>query len=665
MKIKRIKIRNFRMLKDIQIEPEPVMSLIIGKNNSGKTSVLDILNTFLNDGGFSFDDFNIGTHDSFKNLLDASEEEITDVLDSVKIELKIYIEYTDEDTLENVSDFHLNLDPQDNFIVLAFEYGLRTDKLDELRKAFGKFMVRADNAQKTIIDYLKKNIKTYCQIKIRSLEYGNEAISTEIEIKNVSKVIRFEAIGAKRRVSEDKSSYNLSTIVSSYYKNNAKQDAFLDKKEELEAALSKIDDTLTGHYPTTFEGLLKTLEQFGVKDESSSSDIQIVSDISSHNIITNNSKVVYEQGDYQLPESYNGLGYINLIYMILEIHNKLDSFKANDSQKSADINLLFLEEPEAHMHPQMQYIFMHHIKEMLTTKSKELNINLQTIISTHSPHIASQSEFSDIKYFDISGKKPVEVKSISDFMKDEDPENLRFLKRYLTVHNSELFFANKAILIEGPTERLLLPYMMQKIDQMKIEIKEDETGETKEIEKPVEKKLLSQNISIIEVGGAFAHRFKKLLKFLDIKTLIVTDLDSVGANNQKCKVEEGVKTSNKAITDYLGDMSLGELVNLSANGKIVDDLFRITYQIPEENGSYHARSFEDSWLEINRKFINSESTSLNDFPNKVEGSESSYDLAKKIGKKTEFALDIIFSTNEGNQWNTPRYIREGLKWIAN
>ena len=653
------------MLQDIEIEPEPVMSLIIGKNNSGKTSVLDILNVFLKDGGFSFDDFNISTHGNFKKLLGASKEEIPDVLDSVKIELKIYIEYTYEDTLENFFGLHGNLDPQNNFFVFAFEYGLRTDRLGELREAFGKFMAKADNAQKTIIDYLKKNIKTYCQIKIKTQEYGNEDISTEIEFKNVIKVIRFEAIGAKRRVSEDKNSYNLSTIVSSYYKNNAKQDAFLDKKEELEATLSKIDDTLTAYYPTTFEGLLRTLEQFGVKDESSSSDIQIVSDISSHNIITNNSKVVYEQDDYQLPESYNGLGYINLIYMILEIHNKLDTFKANDTQKSADINLLFLEEPEAHMHPQMQYIFMHHIKEMLTSKSEELGINLQTIISTHSPHIASQSEFSDIKYFDISGQKPVEVKSISGFVKDEDRENLRFLKQYLTVHNSELFFANKAILIEGPTERLLLPYMMQKIDQIKIEIKDGETGETKEIEKPVENKLLSQNISIIEVGGAFAHRFKRLLKFLNIKTLIVTDLDSVGANNQKCKVEEGINTSNRAITDYLGDISLGDLINLSADDKIVDDLFRVTYQIPEENGSYHARSFEDSWLEINREFINSESTSLSDFPNGVEENNSTYDLAEEIKKKTGFALDIIFSTNESNQWNTPLYIREGLKWLAN
>ena len=62
-------------------------------------------------------------------------------------------------------------------------------------------MSKADNAQKTIIDYLKKNIKTYCQRKVKTLEYGNEDISTEIEFKDVSKVIIFEAIGAKRRVS--------------------------------------------------------------------------------------------------------------------------------------------------------------------------------------------------------------------------------------------------------------------------------------------------------------------------------------------------------------------------------------------------------------------------------------------------------------------------------
>jgi putative ATP-dependent endonuclease of OLD family len=61
-------------------------------------------------------------------------------------------------------------------------------------------------------------------------------------------------------------------------------------------------------------------------------------------------------------------------------------------------------------------------------------------------------------------------------------KNYKFLKQYLTLHRAELFFADKAIFVEGDTERILLPAMMKKIDQ----------------EKP-DNPLLSQNISIIEV----------------------------------------------------------------------------------------------------------------------------------------------------------------------
>ena len=648
MKINRITVKNFRLLKDMEIIPEDVLSLVIGKNNTGKTSLLDVLSKFINGGKFCFDDFNIGTHTTINVVPDKSNDEIKEILDDIKIELKIYIEYDEQDSLENMSELMLNLDPQDNVIILAFEYGLRPDKLDDLKTNYKKFIKIKGNTDKTFIDYLKKNINTYCQIKTRSLEFGNETNS--IDVKKLDNIIRFEDIGAKRRVSEKKNSYNLSSIVSSYYQKNADQEAFLDKKEMLEASLSEVDKVLNKNYPITFEELLNTLKQFGINDENSSSEIQIRSDISSHNIITNHSTVVYEHSNYQLPEDYHGLGYINLIYMILEIRNKFDVFKSGDNQKKADINLLFLEEPEAHMHPQMQYVFIHHIKEMLSQKASELDINLQTIISSHSPHIASKSDFSDIKYFDIAGKKHIEVKSVSDFIKAEDPENIRFLEKYLTVHNSELFFANKAILIEGPTERLLLPLMMREIDNEK---------------ERIEDRLLSQNVSIIEVGGAYAHKFKGLLKFLNIQSLIITDLDSIGDDGKMCEIDVGTKTSNQAIKDYLGDKTLTELIGLSAENKVVDGLFRIAYQIPDVEAGYNARTFEDAWIEINKEFINSEKTSWSVFPGRIDTSISSYELAKKIDKKTEFALDIIFSTDDENQWKTPKYIKEGLKWMAN
>ena len=74
--------------------------------------------------------------------------------------------------------------------------------------------------------------------------------------------------------------------------------------------------------------------------------------------------------------------------MVFNLHLIFDSFKKThtDQEKQADINLLFIEEPEAHTHPQMQYVFIKNIKTLLSEGKNGLN-NLQTVISTHSSHI--------------------------------------------------------------------------------------------------------------------------------------------------------------------------------------------------------------------------------------------------------------------------------------
>ena len=125
------------------------------------------------------------------------------------------------------------------------------------------------------------------------------------------------------------------------------------------------------------------------------------------NILTENTSVMFRHnGEQLLPEDYNGLGYMNLIAMIFEIEVILYNFKKEKQiniiqEIPSDINLLFIEEPEAHTHPQMQYIFIKNIKDVLeegTLTTGGTNINLQTIISTHSSHIVAESDFNDIKY---------------------------------------------------------------------------------------------------------------------------------------------------------------------------------------------------------------------------------------------------------------------------
>ena len=221
--------------------------------------------------------------------------------------------------------------------------------------------------------------------------------------------------------------------------------------------------------------------------------------------------------------------------------------KENFKNQNKDINLLFIEEPEAHTHPQMQYIFANQIRTVL----KEIE-GLQTLITSHSSHIVSQSDFVDIRYLKIANNDNVEIRNFHTELKEKystDPEQFKFLKQYLNIQSAELFFASKVIFIEGITERMLLPYFIQKFD------KENSKGKKDYIP------LASQNISILEVG-ANAKVFAPFLEFLDIKTLIITDIDTTEkimgdtAQGTKTKYETGpvstsTHTSNATLKYFL------------------------------------------------------------------------------------------------------------------
>ena len=133
----------------------------------------------------------------------------------------------------------------------------------------------------------------------------------------------------------------------------------------------------------------------------------------------------------------------------------------------------------------------------------------------------------------------------------DEQKGFKFVKQYLTMNRSELFFADKAICIEGDTERILMPMMMHKIDN-----KENPEGDIIP--------LLSQNISVIEVG-AHSHIFIPLFEFLGIKVLIITDIDAANKNDNgryaKSHPQEAKYTSNASIKDFFKDACLDESNN--------------------------------------------------------------------------------------------------------
>ncbi|MGK0445599.1 MAG: hypothetical protein ACJA1U_002546, partial [Bermanella sp.] len=251
-------------------------------------------------------------------------------------------------------------------------------------------------------------------------------------------------------------------------------------------------------------------------------------------------------------------------------------------------------------------------------------------------------------YFLSKGGKETKVKDLGEaFGGDAVMADKEFLHKYLTLTKCDLYFADIAILIEGATERILLPEMIKKVDETK------QCG------------LRRKYMSVVEVGGAYAHHFYKFIDFLELKTLVITDLDSVekilegGKTKYKGRmVSKATHSSNVALSKWYGRDGYSELAEYIARPTVekVSGCRRLAYQVPEAEGSSCGRSFEDAFVLANRLLF--------DLQGKPEHSAETMAFAKAqiIGKDSKANFAIEYSVDK-TEWVVPRYICEGLEWL--
>ena len=654
MYISKVKIENFRLLKDstldIEKQEKKDLSLLIGRNNSGKTSFIMLFDKFLKSStspNFNFDDFPILIRKEILNIKEDTDEF------ALSIKLIIEITYSESDSLGNISDLILDLDPEENKVKILFECLIDKNKII---KELAKLKKNRDR-------FIKKNLKKYLTYKIyvfdddKNIEKEFRSNLIEKERKDIDKILNFQVIHANRSVSSSESNESAKTILSniatSYFNKKTENQLTYDDLDEINSSLLDMDIILEEKYQIFFKDYLNKS-----KDFLGMSDLRVISDLVSKEIISHHSKIVYGSESDSLPEHLNGLGFINILYLLLQLEIKKEYFIEGEK----DINILFIEEPEAHTHPQMQTIFIEKIKDLLSEIP-----SIQTFITTHSSHIVKNCDFKDIRYMynDIPNNNVI-IKNfyieLKEKYKDEE-SNFKFLNQYLTIASSELFFAEKIIFIEGLTERLLLPYFMEKYDK----------ASTNDI------KLSSQNISILEVG-ANAKAFRHFIKFLDIKTLIITDIDTTIKNASRHYeghiVKGSTHTSNTTLRYFLDSPKFSQeaefkqwFEKLKENKLHVDpSKIKLAYQIKEDD--YHGRSFEEAFISLN---IQNLKDNILDLEGIKAGAESELtnnkdfdDLTKKmLDKKSKFASSLLWLglTKEVN-WNMPLYIKEGLEWIA-
>lgn len=687
MKITKIDITNFRLLDDITINIEDDITLIVGKNNSGKTSLFEIINLFFNDKNrISFHDFSLNAHEAFSNcytkyideLLEAIEDEQKEEIEKSlineipRITLKVEIEYDKlKDSLINISEFISDLDENRSDATLLFRY--------EPKDTIGIFK-SFDNRPKEevqLIEWLNENISSHYAIRV----FGGENLIDDNVLSKIQSIINFETIQASRKLDDTKMDNNrsLALVFSDYYK-TVNSDNNNDV-EDLKVTLAGTSNELDKKYKKVLDTILTKLSSFGVDKDINIPQIILKSKFDPETIIKNNIKYFYKNGSIELPENYNGLGYSNLIYLVLKIVSFIEDFKKKRANNTTQILTILIEEPEAHLHPQMQQVFIEQIRETITKAFVDDKIQVQVMISTHSSHMVAEAglninrSFERIRYFSKylnEGKTIVEVKDFNEFKhKETDKDTFRFLKQYLNLNKCDLFFADKVIMVEGITEKLLMPLFIKKTASQ----------------------LENEYVSIIEVGGAYTHKFKEFFKFLNTKVLIVTDIDSVnGDDGKSCHVLlPNAKTSNSTLSTWLPNkQTIEDLLSLGFDDKLDDSkIIRVAYQIAEDEDQFVARSLENAIINCNKDFFTSKYKYLDDSSIEQERNVHSCFSYKKLQsiedliyletdkdqslvdpsskQKTDFTFDLMTFDEVTSKltWKVPKYIQEGLVWLAN
>lgn len=718
MRISSIYIQNFKKLYRCKIDFSKDTTLFVGANNSGKTSAMDALGKFLAGRPFVFNDFTISNRELINTI--GAQWEIPDCEKPESISnwsnlLPSMDVWLDVD-LQNI--YHVvSIIPTLNWrggllgVRLLFQPQMIETLFTEYREAF--FAARETEKKNTgkeaiqlfpknLCDFLERKLSTYFTIKSYILDPSKAdepspqetVFEMECLTDNPLKgIVRINMISAQRGFSDiDKKELSevertsLSSQIRGYYDKHLDPEKTPSPEDiSILVATEQARKVFDQNLETKFEPAIKELEELGYPGVTNP-QITISSKVTTTEMLKHDSAVQYSLGEkeegFMLPEKYNGLGYQNLISIVFDLITFRDGWMRKGKASSTDeiiepLQLVLVEEPEAHLHVQVQQVFIRKAYSILRNHEKLGDNNLfstQLVISTHSSHIAREENFANLRYFKRLPKgfeckvATSKVVNLSDVFGKED-DTKKFVTRYLQTTHCDLFFADGAILVEGSAEQMLLPHFIRNKYS----------------------KLNQRYITILNINGKHSYRLAPLIEKLALPTLVITDLDSAEPTGYHKKAEpvrnKGLISGNYAITDWIiGKDLLDNLLDLPdaekvvSNKSVCDYQIRVAYQTPikvthlDVEVEALARTFEDSliytnWDVLSKLNATDSGQLLKKLKDGFDAKESFDSLKttifnelKKSEVKAEFALDLIFSIAP-EEIAVPQYINKGLTWL--
>lgn len=745
MHLKALAVRNFRRLRNVIIDLASDISIFVGANNSGKTSVGHALQLFTGVGRFAIHDFSAELWSDFVAFGEGDGEGERTL---PTIEIDIWFEIGADD-VHRVIDLLPSLSWEGTLVGMRVAYAPSSPatthaRYVEVRQRVLDAVATAedgapayDPSPRNLREFLRNRLHDEYELRYFILDparfdakmvaeagyepatlTGRDRSGREI----LNGLLQIDFLNAQRHLSDSPGGSrveDLSRVLSRFYGRNLEQ-----KGEDIEAlrALAASEVSLNEHLERVFEPTLKSLSKLGYPGLANPR-MMIRSALDPAQIMSGRDGAIvhYALGSDDgnsdpptLPDRYNGLGFKNLIFMVVELLDLHAQWLAIEENRPP-VHLVFIEEPEAHLHAQLQQAFIRKVMDILTLKGEDrTHYTSQVVVTTHSTHILYERGFRPIRYFRRSRAQNVsasDVLNLSVFYDSTDQDIRSFLERYLKLAHCDLFFADGAVLVEGNVERLLLPQMIANAAP----------------------RLQSTYLTVLEIGGAFGYRFKTLIEFLGLTTLIITDLDSVfgplgqdgdgaapagqpeaaepaaenaqaagaGADADDIDDDEedlpaaaekpgkaciaghpGAATSNQTLLQWLPKCdTVAALWEATAEQKIQartddnDALVRVAYQCRTdvswggETLALAGRTLEEAFALENLEWCQDKNRKPLQLRIAKADEKNLTTLAERIHKrvqaksfsKTDFALALL--AEEPSSWSVPTYIAEGLSWL--
>lgn len=515
MYIKSIKIKGYRNFIENVVEFHEGINVLIGHNNAGKSNLLKAMQLVLE------------PHCRNRRLLTSDFCRLVEIDDlkihSPKVEISVVLAKSKEDEqrddLPMVANWLVRMQP-DYEAQLTYTFALQESQEEEYVAA-----VKDLAEVKEIWNVIERKFIRYY---VYSLLGGDLNHPVKPESENIDK-IDFQFLGALRNVEDDlfsSRSQLLHDVLSFFIDYEVKSDDTLDEQSKKNLIETKEYDTVTKadelieilkqRLSAGKDTMLEYAKNTGASFNGAEPDF--AGAFSEYDLFNALRLIVKYETGFDIPIQNNGLGYNNLIFISLLLAKmQADSDGKYLGSSAKQFPVLLIEEPEAHLHPSMQYKFLKFLKE----NYKKYHRARQIFVTTHSTQITSAIQLDEMicLHSDTPGTTTVCYPGRVFTDDEEGIKSKKFVQRFLDATKSDMLFSNKVIMVEGLAEELLLPVLANYIGFS----------------------LEDEHVAIVSVGNRYFSHFLKLFDTneshfaLPTKVVCITDRDPVRKGKARSK----------------------------------------------------------------------------------------------------------------------------------